>query len=175
MQGEEQFDPLTKVEPTNEQVVIPASLAFRSIGYKSEALPGMESLNIRFDDGRGIIPNDYFGRVSTTSQSGETKAIPGMYCAGWVKRGPTGVIANTMEDAFATAEAISKDWHSGAPFLPGGQGWPALKKETDSKGVRTVSWDDWRKIDTAERARGKEKGKEREKFTNIEEMLKVLD
>ena len=135
----------------------------------------MESLGIHFDDKRGIIPNDYFGRVSSPSPSGEMNAIPGMYCAGWVKRGPTGVIANTMEDAFATAEAITQDWFSGAQFLSGGQGYSALKTEIDDKDIRTVSWSDWCKIDAAEKARGKERGKEREKFTTVAEMLNVLD
>ncbi len=135
----------------------------------------MESLGINFDDSRGVISNDYYGRVIRPSQSGTSKPVPGMYCAGWVKRGPTGVIANTMEDAFATAEAILNDWCNGASFLPGGQGWPALKRETDDKGIRTVSWDDWLRIDAAERARGKERGKAREKFTTVEEMLNVLD
>jgi adrenodoxin-NADP+ reductase len=175
LQGEDQFRPSATVELTNDRLEIPASLAFRSIGYKSEAIPGMESLGIIFDDSRGIISNDYYGRVIRPSQFGTSKPIPGMYCAGWVKRGPTGVIANTMEDAFATAEAISKDWCNGASFLPGGQGWPAVKREMDDKGIRTVSWDDWRKIDAAERARGKERGKAREKFTTVEEMLNVLD
>ena len=175
IQGEDQFDPSAKVELTTEQEDLPAALAFRSIGYKSDALPGMKSLGIHFDTSRGIISNDYYGRVSSPSQSGETKVIPGMYCAGWVKRGPTGVIANTMEDAFATAEAIAKDWYSGAQFLPGGQGWSALKREIDDKGIRTVSWNDWCKIDAAERARGKERGKEREKFISVAEMLNVLD
>lgn len=175
IEGEDQFDPSAKVSLTNEQEVIPAALAFRSIGYKSEALPGMKSLGIHFDESRGIIPNDYYGRVSSPSQFGETKVIPGMYCAGWVKRGPTGVIANTMEDAFATAEAITKDWYSGAQFLSGGQGWSALEREIDEKGLRTVSWDNWCKIDAAERARGKERGKEREKFTSVAAMLNVLD
>lgn len=175
IQGKDQFDPSAKVAITNELEIIPAALAFRSIGYKSEALPGMQSLGIYFDDSRGIIPNDHYGRVSSLSQSEETKIIPGMYCAGWVKRGPTGVIANTMEDAFATAEAIAKDWYSGAQFLPGGQGWSALKREMDDKGIRTVSWNDWCKIDAAERARGKERDKEREKFTTVAAMLDVLD
>lgn len=134
----------------------------------------MKSLGILFDDTRGIISNDNYGRVTSPSQSGEMEAIPGMYCAGWVKRGPTGVIANTMEDAFATAEAIAKDWYSRASFLSGGHGWSALKKEIDDRGIRTVSWNDWCKIDAAERARGKERGKEREKFTTVAEMLNVL-
>ena len=37
----------------------------------------------------------------------------GLYCSGWVKRGPTGVIVNTMNDAFATAYCILKDFNEG--------------------------------------------------------------
>lgn len=175
VEGGDQFDPSAKVTSTNEHVDISASLAFRSIGYKSEALSGMTNLGIHFDEARGLISNDAFGRVHMKSQSGSMQTIPGFYCAGWVKRGPTGVIANTMEDAFATAEAISEDYHSGVSFLPGGHGWSALREEIDKQGIRTTSWDDWYKIDNAERARGKNRGKEREKFTNVADMLKVLN
>lgn len=171
------FNASARVAPTDEKRVIPASLAFRSIGYKSEALPGIEDLGLYFDAGRGIISNDYHGRAiaPVASSLDEPSAIPGMYCSGWVKRGPTGVIANTMEDAFATAAAITSDWQSKKPFLSGGQGWDYLKHDASERGVKTVSWNDWRKIDAAERTRGKLKGKEREKFTSIKDMLRVLD
>lgn len=33
----------------------------------------------------------------------------GLYCSGWVKRGPTGVIATTMNDSFETARMLLKD------------------------------------------------------------------
>ncbi len=161
---------------TEERVSLPASVAFRSIGYKSEAITGMADLGIHFDEARGIILNDNDGRlIVPSSNSAESVVIPGMYCSGWVKRGPAGVIANTMEDAFATAEAIAKDWERKEPFLGGGRGWDVLKSEAKSLGLRTVSWSDWEKIDAAEKIKGKERGKEREKFTSIKDMLEVLN
>lgn len=177
LEGTDPFNSFTKAIPTEEYKVFPASLAFRSIGYKSEPLPGMKELGVHFDVERGIISNDSHGRATARvfSNLNNLSAIPGIYCSGWVKRGPAGVIANTMEDAFATAAAITSDWEGKAPFLNGGQGWDSLKKEAMSSGQKIVSWDDWREIDAAEKQRGKLKGKEREKFTSTQQMLQVLD
>lgn len=175
-QGPEPYEPSAKVAMTEEQTLLPASLAFRSIGYKSEEIPGMKDLGIVFDENQGIIPNDDRGRVIGPSSGPEhSKIVPGMYCTGWVKAGPTGVIANTMEDAFTTAGAIAKDWENRAPFLDGGRGWEALKEEARNLGLRSVSWSDWEKIDDAEKKRGVERGKEREKFSSVKEMLEVLE
>ncbi|KAL8946908.1 MAG: hypothetical protein Q9222_006753 [Ikaeria aurantiellina] len=174
--GTNQFDPLAKVQMTDQRESISTSLAFRSIGYQSEALPGMKELGIGFDEERGIIINDYHGRLISSADGADVATpMPGMYCAGWVKRGPTGVIANTMEDSFATAEAIIADWKENATFLGGGNGWQDLKEQVVTAGLRTVSWEDWLKIDAAERSRGRSVGKEREKFTNPHDMLRVLE
>lgn len=177
------FDLNAKAKTTGEVHDIPASLAFRSIGYKSEELPGFSELGIPFDDRLGVIPNDHLGRVVNNneawSDSGTAKFIPGMYCAGWVKRGPTGVIASTMDDAFSTAESIRMDWYGHLPFLNEGKGsglgWDGVKEEAEKRGCRRVSWNDWKKIDAVEKAVGQKKGKEREKFTKVKDMLAVLD
>ncbi|SPQ20054.1 f60c93fc-b821-42c2-93ce-2ad24f685711 [Thermothielavioides terrestris] len=119
---------------SNTTVVLPAPLAFRSIGYRSEPLPEFAALGVPFDDRWGVISNDgRGGRVRHEERGADAAmrvgAFPGLYCAGWVKRGPTGVIASTMEDAFATADAIAEDWAGGAGharFLNGGgavAGW----------------------------------------------------
>lgn len=174
-EGLDHFDSSARVKSTSDQMVFPASVAFRSIGYKSEALPGMEALGIRFDESRGVIPNDYHGRVIAPVPGSEIKHLPGLYCSGWVKSGPNGVIANTMEDAFATAEAIVHDWKSKRPFLSGGQGWAAIRGDTQGRELNSVSWSDWLKIDAAEKKRGEQKGKEREKFTSVEQMLQFVE
>ena len=168
------FDPSARVAATEEQVSLPASLAFRSIGYRAEAIPGMHDVGVNFDTQRGIIPNDGRGRIIAESDEG-LSTLPGMYCSGWVKRGPTGVIASTMEDAFATAEAIAEDWETKAPFLKGGDGWESLKSEVSTTKPRTVSWEGWQRIDVAEKREGIKRDKEREKLTNVEKMLRALD
>lgn len=175
---EDKFDPAAKVQRASEEefTSISTSLAFRSIGYQSEPLPGMDELGIGFDEKRGIITNDNYGRVVSPSEDQDgARIMPGLYCAGWVKRGPTGVIANTMEDSFATAEAIIADWSNKAPFLGGGDGWDSIKTDIVLKGEKTVTWADWLKIDAAEKSRGKLLGKEREKLTSPQDMLGVLE
>lgn len=173
LNGRDIFDSSGTVSHTTSEISYPTSLAFRSIGYKSEAIDGMKDLGIDFDERRGVIPNDLHGRITSLSEDGT--GIPGLYCSGWVKRGPAGVIANTMEDAFDTAESISKDWENKEPFMSGTKGWDALQEDAATKRLRPISWNEWKKIDAAEKERGKAKGKEREKFTDIPEMLGVLD
>ena len=176
LQDSNVFDPSARVVTTEESVDLPASSAFRSIGYKSTPITGMAKLGINFDEARGIISNDNDGRLIVPSPATlDAVSIPGMYCSGWVKRGPAGVIANTMEDAFATAAAIAEDWERKVPFLSGGGGWDILKNNAQASGLRTVNWSDWEKIDAAEKNRGQTLGKEREKFSSIREMLEVLD
>lgn len=185
LRGANPSDPAAKVIMTDGKIILPASLAFRSIGYKSQAIVGMQENGVAFDERSGTIPNDPYGRIIATSLGPSdfmARHTPGMYCAGWVKRGPTGVIATTMEDAFATAEAIAYDWEHDVPFLNSKDGshlekggWTALKEQAEAKGIRRVSWADWQKIDDAEKERGARRGNEREKFTSVKEMLEVLD
>ncbi|KAF2430058.1 NADPH:adrenodoxin oxidoreductase [Tothia fuscella] len=184
-------DPTTKFEAsatvsTDDQspkpIILPASMAFRSIGYKSEPLPGLSDLHIPFNTATGTIPNA-LGRVTLESTPGvlENSPLPGIYAAGWVKRGPTGVIASTMEDAFATAESIVKDLESGQSMLnyenggSTGLGWEGIEQIVHGKGVRRTSWEDWRRIDEVEKERGWKLGKEREKITDVGEMLRIVD
>ncbi|KAL1992802.1 hypothetical protein VTN49DRAFT_3558 [Thermomyces lanuginosus] len=180
-----------------DEVTVQCGNFFRSIGYKSLALPGFEDLGIKFDSRRGIIPHDGFGRITSSEFPAEEcttplddsviSHLPGLYCAGWVKRGPTGVIASTMMDAFATADSIAADWESQKsstgdrqiPFLNSstggstGLGWDGVREEALRRGLRPTSWQDWERIDAAEREIGKQKGKLREKFGRVEEMLEV--
>ncbi|KAL2200657.1 hypothetical protein P885DRAFT_28185 [Corynascus similis CBS 632.67] len=180
---------------------LPSAIAFRSIGYRSTPLPEFAPLGIPFNDRWGVISNDGRGRVRHEERGADAAmamgAFPGLYCAGWVKRGPTGVIASTMEDAFSTADAIAEDWATGAtsgrgvPFLnddraPGEvRGWEGVRAEAFSSSsssstagavekARVVDWEGWKKIDAAERERGRRVGKEREKFTSTQDMLAVL-
>ena len=38
---------------------------------------------------------------------------PGLYCSGWLKTGPVGVIATTMNNSFDTAHSVVEDLTSG--------------------------------------------------------------
>jgi adrenodoxin-NADP+ reductase len=180
----EHFSPsasVTTLPPTPQNTTtIPTGLAFRSIGYRSAPLAGMDTLGIPFNAKRGVIPNDGEGRIlsqfSDEPHQERQRYVEGMYCAGWVKTGPTGVIASTMEDAFGVAEAIVSDWMgaetTGVESVK--DGWEGVRAER-GRTERPVFWEDWLKIDAAEKERGKKVGKEREKFLKVEAMLAVLD
>lgn len=173
-----------KVIRTDEIVQSPASAVFRSVGYKSTALPGLEDLGVLFDDRLGIIPNDAHGRIiSPWTGPGNLTAghLPGLYAVGWVKRGPTGVIVDTMMDAFTTSDVIVQDWNTNAQFLntengvnnSTGLGWDAVKDRVLAQGTIPVDWDAWKRIDRAERETGMELNKSASKFTSWEQMKVV--
>ncbi|KAF5659367.1 ferredoxin-nadp+ reductase [Fusarium heterosporum] len=178
------FDPKSSVKATGETTILPSDVVFRSVGYKSVALPGFADIGIQFDERRGVVDNDGLGRVTrmvsdTHAGGAHNERVPGVYCAGWVKNGPTGVIATTMQDAFTTGDAIVHDWLSGSPFLNTSDtgsvtGWEGLRHHAGSTTRQAISWDDWRQIDRVERERGRRNGKEREKFTRTEDMLAVI-
>jgi adrenodoxin-NADP+ reductase len=175
------FDPLAVASLTDGNVTLPSSTVFRSIGYRSMPLPGFTGLGIPHDEQSGVITNDGMGRilrdVRTTGAAMIREPFPGLYCSGWVKTGPTGVIVSTMADAFSTADAIVEDWLSKRPFLgsavtsAGPDGWTGLSHQLSH--AQVVKWDDWVRIDKAERERGRASGKEREKFTNVQDMLEA--
>ncbi|MEE6522039.1 hypothetical protein FKM82_020434 [Ascaphus truei] len=161
---------VTKLEGTGEAAVavptgrvedIPCGLIFSSIGYRS--LPISPALP--FLARQGVIANS-MGRVQES---------PGLYCSGWVKRGPTGVITTTMADSFDTAQAVLEDINSGVLSCSDPRtGAAAVRDLLLLRGVRPVSFSDWEKIDAAETARGVAVGKPREKILDPEEMLRLV-
>ncbi len=149
-------------EGTGETSVMPCNLFFRSVGYHGVALAG-----VPFDEKRGVIPND-LGRVL----EGDAP-IPGLYVSGWIKRGPSGVIGTNKPDSVETVASLLQDLETLTPCqTPDTDAVLSLLAE---RRIRVVSWEDFKRIDAAEVARGEACGKPREKFTRIQEMLALLD
>ena len=147
---------------TGEQVEIACGLVLRSIGYNGVAMPG-----VPFDARAGVIPS-VAGRVVD-----DGKPVPGIYVAGWIKRGPTGVIGTNKPDGYESAESLLADVSHLEPCaVPDSRAFLELLR---ARGNRSVSFDDWRRIDGAEIARGKPAGTPREKFATVPEMLTLLD
>ncbi len=136
-------------------------LAFRSVGYRGVPIP-----SVPFDESRGVIPHES-GRVTNAGVT-----VPGLYVAGWIKRGPSGVIGTNKPDSLETATSLLADAPGLAPCTVPDSG--ALQGLLAQRGVRAVSYADWRRIDAAEMERGTANGKPREKFTRIKEMLRAL-
>uniref|UniRef100_A0A8C8YEM5 NADPH:adrenodoxin oxidoreductase, mitochondrial n=1 Tax=Prolemur simus TaxID=1328070 RepID=A0A8C8YEM5_PROSS len=150
----------TRAVPTGDVEDLPCGLVLSSIGYKSHPIDP----SVPFDFKLGVIPN----------MEGRVVDVPGLYCSGWVKRGPTGVIGTTMNDSFLTGQMLLQDLKAG--LLPSGPrpGSVAIQALLSSRGVRPVSFSDWEKLDAEEVARAQGSGKPREKLVDPQEMLRLL-
>jgi NADPH-dependent glutamate synthase beta subunit-like oxidoreductase len=137
---------------TGERYTLDASLVVSCIGYRTPPIPG-----IPYDDQLGRFANSD-GRV-----------LPGLYCVGWARRGPTGTIGANRPDGYMIVEKIAEDVGAGA----GKEGRSALDRLIAERGVKPVTFRDWQKIDLAEinRATG---GAPREKFTSVHEMIDAI-
>ncbi len=154
-----------KAEPTAQKEELPVGLVFRSVGYHGTALPGLP-----FDERRGVVPNQQ-GRVVDSATS---HPLPGLYVAGWIKRGPTGVIGTNKPDALETVEAMLEDVPAGRVHQPGQPDPAAGEAAVRRCQPRYVSYQDWLKLDRLEQERGKTAGRPRVKFTAVADMLAAL-
>lgn len=151
--------------PTDETRDLPVGLVFRSVGYKGVGLP-----SIPFDDRRGVVPNIH-GHV--VEAAGSETTVPGLYVAGWIKRGPQGVIGTNKQCATDTVQQLVADAVAGAiPRVDGSAS--SIDALLAERGVRVTSWSDWQRLDQVEQERGAALGRPRCKLTAIEEMLELL-
>lgn len=143
--------------PTEEREVISCGLVFRSVGYRGIGVPG-----VPFDEANGVIAN-VGGRVVDDGE-----AVPGIYCAGWIKRGPTGVIGTNKKDATETVALLLEDARAGRlPHRDGG----TLDELLEDRGVEVVLYDGWERIDAVERGQGQAQGRPRVKLCSWDELL----
>uniref|UniRef100_A0A8D0V973 NADPH:adrenodoxin oxidoreductase, mitochondrial n=1 Tax=Sus scrofa TaxID=9823 RepID=A0A8D0V973_PIG len=114
----------TRAVPTGDVEDLPCGLVLSSIGYKSRPIDP----SVPFDLKLGVIPNT----------EGRVVDMPGLYCSGWVKRGPTGVITTTMTDSFLTGQMLLQDLKAG--LLPSGPrpGYAAIKALLSSRGLGSL-------------------------------------
>jgi len=139
-----------KAVPHGETFTIPADTIISAIGYRSKPLPGLP-----FDSARGIVANEQ-GRVE-----------PGVYTAGWCKRGPQGVVPANRADSLAVAELILADLATRQ--ASGKRGGALIDSMLAQRGAQPVDFAGWQKINAAEVAAGQ--GRPREKLTRLEELL----
>ncbi len=140
---------------TGETYTIPASMVVACIGYQTPPIEG-----VPYEHGRGRFAND------------EGRILPGLYCVGWARRGPTGTIGTNKPDGFAIVEMIGADLNASGAGGAGKQGRPGLDTLLHKRGVQVVKFTDWKKIEEAEMARARE-GAPREKFVTVEDMIKA--
>jgi ferredoxin--NADP+ reductase len=147
-----------KSSGTGKTESLDCGIIFRSVGYRGIPIPG-----VPFHERWGVIPNED-GRVID-----DGKPVPGLYTSGWIKRGPSGIIGTNKPDSIATVRALLADLKTLEPCPD--RDSRRLRDLLETNGVRIVDYETWKKIDAAEIERGKAKGKPREKFATVEEML----
>ncbi|MEV5934959.1 FAD-dependent oxidoreductase [Streptomyces sp. NPDC052079] len=135
---------------------IEAQLVLRSVGYRGVPLEGLP-----FDPARGTVPH-LAGRVLRGGA-----VAPGEYVAGWIKRGPTGVIGSNRSCAKETVTSLLRD----APLLRArdlpGDPLTALRAE----GIEPVDWHGWQAIERAEAHLGASLGRSTVKLPDWENLL----
>jgi ferredoxin--NADP+ reductase len=154
-----------KARATDRFETLKAGLVFRSVGYHGVPLP-----ELPFREDWGIVPNED-GRIVEAPGSA---ALPGLYVAGWIKRGPTGVIGTNKADAQATVAGMLEDLRSGTTLHPTQTGPDLVPRRLADGGVRYVSYDDWLKLDALEVRAGRSQGRPRVKFTTREQIARAL-
>jgi ferredoxin/flavodoxin---NADP+ reductase len=145
------LDGTGRVIGTGEHEVLPVQMVLRSVGYQSIPLPG-----VPFDEATATVPNTE-GRVLGTGGA----PCPGEYVAGWLKRGPTGVIGTNKSDAAQTVRSLLADvTESGAGTRPAtAPTRPRLRDILAARGIRPVSYTDWLGIEKREIELGAELGR----------------
>ncbi len=145
---------------TGRTSTINAQMVLRSVGYRGRAISG-----VPFDERNGVVPNSA-GRVLR-----DGKPVTGLYVAGWIKRGPTGVIGTNKHDARETVASMLAD----GPALPPApiRDPEAIMRLLSERGVSPVSWEGWRAIELAESQLGEQRGSARARITERDALLRA--
>ena len=146
--------------PTEEHETLACGLVFRSVGYRGVGLP-----DVPFDERAGTIANER-GRIV-----GEPRA----YCAGWIKRGPTGIIGTNKKDATETVAHLLEDLEDGRIAHREDVTAEAVEAVLAERGVRAVLYAGWTSIDELERAAGEKLGRPRIKLRTWDELLEAAE
>jgi ferredoxin--NADP+ reductase len=151
---------------TDQFEELPVGLVFRSVGYRGVPLPG-----VPFHERWGVILNEK-GRVIDPESK---QPLVGQYAAGWIKRGPSGVIGTNKPDAVETVNAMLEDVTQGVVLQPAHPQAAAVEALLCQRQPNYFSYADWKRLDELEVERGKAQGRPRVKFTSVEEMLQALE
>lgn len=151
-----------RARPTDREEIIEAGLVLRAIGYTGFAIPG-----VPFDERKGLIPNDGDGRVLGPDGA----PVPGLYTAGWIKRGPSGVIGTNKKCAQETVDALLGDF-------AGRESTPPVDTDDVASVLRArvphlVDYAGWELIDAHEKGLGEPQGRPRVKLTLVDEMVRI--
>ncbi|MFQ5407687.1 MAG: FAD-dependent oxidoreductase [Anaerolineales bacterium] len=150
---------------TDQSEELQVGLVFRSIGYRGVPLDG-----VPFRDDWGVILNKQ-GRVLDPDSN---EPVTGEYAAGWIKRGPSGIIGTNKPDAAETVGLMLEDLAQGCHLHPAHPEAASAEALVRQRRPDYFSYADWKRLDEIEQARGAEQNRPRVKFTSIAEMHAAL-
>lgn len=145
--------------------ILQAGLVFRSVGYRGLPLPG-----VPFNKDWHLILNEK-GRVC---DEGARTPVTGEYTAGWIKRGPSGVIGTNKADAVETATCMLEDLAAGNTLSPDQPSAGAIVRLLEERQPNYFTYGDWQRLDALEIKNGEALGRPRLKFTDIEAMVAAV-
>ena len=143
-----------QAEGTGEIERLPADLVVSCIGYRTSPIP-----DVPFDERAGRFAND------------EGRILPGLYCVGWARRGPSGTIGTNRPDGYAIVEQIVEDAAAGVLGRATKQGRAGFDLLAEARKLDVVTFRDWKKIEEAEEKAARE-GAPREKFVDVAAMIR---
>jgi ferredoxin--NADP+ reductase len=147
-----------RAKATGEEETLEAGLVFRAVGYKGEPVG-----DLPFDERSGLIRNEA-GRV--TDDAGAH--LHGEYTAGWIKRGPSGVIGTNKKCATDTVTELLHDLTTGHLATPSNPDPAAIDALVRERVPNVVDWAGWQAIDAAETAAGEPQGRPRVKLVTYD-------
>jgi ferredoxin--NADP+ reductase len=155
------LDGTGNVVGTGEMVEYPVQAVYRAVGYFGSEIDG-----IPFDRKYGVIANQE-GRVVDSAGS----HIPGVYCTGWIKRGPVGLIGHTKADAIETIGHLIED--QGSWWKPSEPDEAQILNTLRQRGVDFMDWSQWLRVDFEEKQQGQKRGRERLKLHDRKQMMAI--
>ncbi|MFZ2512309.1 MAG: FAD-dependent oxidoreductase [Gordonia sp. (in: high G+C Gram-positive bacteria)] len=147
--------------PTSETLDLKATVVVRSVGYRGQPIPGLP-----FDRDRNVVPND----DARVTDGHDGPVLPGLYVAGWIRRGPTGGIGRNRLCGEQAATAIITDFAAGVLAEPEISA-DDVADLVVSRGADRVDLAGWQQIDAAERAAGRAAGRRRVKLVSVEQLV----
>ncbi len=150
-----------KAVGSGQQIEIATGLVVRAIGYQGRALPG-----VPFCDDTATVYN----REGRVLEDADGPVVPRLYVAGWIKRGPTGLIGTNKSCAASTVELMEQDLDQVGPLHDP----RAIVTLLAQRGVRFLTKQDVQALDAYELEQGRARGKVREKLVSLKTALEVL-
>ncbi|MHB0926767.1 MAG: FAD-dependent oxidoreductase [Gallionellaceae bacterium] len=160
---EVQPDGAVSARSTGELETLDVGMVLPAIGFTAKRIAG-----VPYDETAQVVANEDGRVVDPVSRT----VIANEYVAGWARTGSHGLIGSHKGASAHVVEHMIADGAGlEARELPGREEIDSLLRE---RGVQIVSFDDWKRLDDVEVARGMRRGAPRDKIVDVEAMLAVL-